>query len=166
MQIRFACHICGQHLSATDTQSEIKCPRCKRTIMVPIRSTLPSPVPDSSPQHQHRAENVQGALLKPVKVRPSKMFQKIAVIGLIAVGACFVYASHIVPRQARPQAQTYTTTVLKCQTTFQLPSRNVTLPRGSRSSSYRATSRKYAFVIEGISNPSRLPTSILDETTD
>ena len=129
MQIRFGCHICGQHLSATDTESEIKCPKCKRTIGVPIRFTLPSPVPDSSP---HRAENVQGALLSPLKVRPGKMFQKIAVIGVIAVRACLVYASHIVPRQAHPQAQTYTTAVLKCQTTFQLPNHNVTLPRGSQ----------------------------------
>lgn len=132
MQIRFGCHICGQHLSATDTESEIRCPKCKRTIMVPISSTLPSPIPDSLPQHQHRAENVPGALLKPAKVRPNKMFQKIAVIGVIAVGACFVYASHIVPRQAPPRAQTYTTAVLKCQTTFQLSNRDVTLPRGSQ----------------------------------
>jgi hypothetical protein len=60
------------------------------------------------------------------------MFQKIAVIGATAVGACFVYASHITLRQAPPQAQTYTTAVLKCPTTFQLPYRNVTLPRGSQ----------------------------------
>jgi DNA-directed RNA polymerase subunit RPC12/RpoP len=132
MQIRFGCHICGQHLSATDTQSEIKCPKCKRTIIVPIRSTLPSPVPDSSTQHQHRTENVQRALSKRAKVWPSKMFQKIAVIGAIAVGACFVYASHIALRQAPPQAQTYTTAVLKCPTTFQLRNRNVTLPRGTQ----------------------------------
>jgi DNA-directed RNA polymerase subunit RPC12/RpoP len=132
MQIRFGCHICGQHLSATDTESEITCPKCKRTIMVPIRSTLPSPVPDYSPQHQHRAENVQRALVKRAKVRPSKIFQKIAVIGAIAVGACFVYASHIAPRRAPPQAQAYTTAVLKCPTTFQLPKGNVTLPRGSQ----------------------------------
>ena len=132
MPIRFGCHICGQDLSATDTQSEIKCPRCKRTIIVPIRSTLPSPVPDSSPQHQHQTENVQRALSKRAKVWPSKMFQKIAVIGAIAVGACFVYASHIALRQAPPQAQTYTTAVLKCPTTFQLRNRNVTLPRGSQ----------------------------------
>ena len=64
--------------------------------------------------------------------KPSKMFQKIAAIGTIAVGACFVYASHIALRQAPPQAQTYTTAVLKCPTTFQLPNRNVTLPRGSQ----------------------------------
>jgi DNA-directed RNA polymerase subunit RPC12/RpoP len=127
MQIRFGCHICGQHLSATDTESEIRCPKCKRTVMVPIRSTL-----DFSPQPQQRAENVQRALLKRAKVRPSKMFQKIAVIGAIAVGACFVYASHIVPRRAPPQAQTYTTAVLKCPTTFQLSNRDVTLPRGSQ----------------------------------
>jgi trimeric autotransporter adhesin len=31
MQIRFGCHICGQHLCATDTESEITCPKCKRT---------------------------------------------------------------------------------------------------------------------------------------
>jgi DNA-directed RNA polymerase subunit RPC12/RpoP len=133
MQIRFGCHICGQHLSATDTQSEITCPKCKRTIAVPIRSTLPSPVPpDVSPQHQHRAENVQRALVKRTKVRASKMFPKIAVIGVIAVVACFVYASHKAPRPAPPQAQAYTTAVLKCPTTFQLPYRNVTLPRGSQ----------------------------------
>ena len=132
MQIRFGCHICGQHLSATDTESEIRCPKCKRTIMVPIRSTLPSPVPDSSPKHQHQAENVQPALIKRAKVRPSKMFQKITVIGATAVGACFVYASHIALREATSQAQTYTTAVLKCPTTFQLPNRNVTLPRGSQ----------------------------------
>ena len=132
MQIRFGCHICGQELSATDTQSELRCPKCKRTIMVPIRSILPSPIPDSSPQHQHRAENVHRALVKRAKGRPSKMFQKVAVIGAIAVAACFVYASHIAPRQAPPQAQTYTTAVLKCPTTFQLPNRNVTLPRGSQ----------------------------------
>jgi hypothetical protein len=95
--------------------------------MVPIRSTL-----DFSPQPQQRAENVQRALLKRAKVRPSKMFQKIAVIGAIAVGACFVYASHIAPRRAPPQAQTYTTAVLKCPTTFQLSNRDVTLPRGSQ----------------------------------
>ena len=132
MQIRFGCHICGQHLSATNTEGEIKCPKCKRTILVPIRSTLRSPIPISSPQHQHRAENVQRALVKRAKVRPSKMFQKITVIGVIAVAACFVYASHIAPRQAPPQAQRYTTAVLKCPTTFQLPKRNVTLPRGSQ----------------------------------
>ena len=132
MPIRFGCHICGQDLSATDTQGEIKCPKCKRTITVPIRSTLPSPLPDSSTQHQHRTENVQRALSKRAKVWPSKMFQKIAVIGAIAVGACFVYASHIALRQAPPQAQTYTTAVLKCPTTFQLRDRNVTLPRGSQ----------------------------------
>lgn len=130
MQIRFGCHICGQHLSATDTESEITCPKCKRTIMVPNWSTLPSPVPDFSPPHEQRAENVQRALVKRAKIRPSKMFQKIAVIGAIAVGACFVYASHVAPRQARPQAQTYITAVLKCTTTFQLPKGNVTLPRG------------------------------------
>jgi len=100
--------------------------------MVPIRSTLPSPVPDSSPQHQHQTENVQRALSKRAKVWPSKMFQKIAVIGAIAVGACFVYASHIALRKAPPQAQTYTTAVLKCPTTFQFRNRNVTLPRGSQ----------------------------------
>ena len=132
MQIRFGCHICGQHLCATYTESEIRCPNCKRTIMVPVRSTLPSPVPDSSPQHQHQTENVQRALSKRAKVWPSKMFQKIAVIGAIAVGACFVYASHIALRKAPPQAQTYTTAVLKCPTTFQLPYRSVTLPRGSQ----------------------------------
>jgi DNA-directed RNA polymerase subunit RPC12/RpoP len=134
MQIRFGCHICGQHLSATDPGSEITCPKCKRTIMVPIRSfSLPSAVPDISPQHQHRAETVQRAFVKRAKVRPSKMFQKIAVIGAIAVGACFVYASHIAaPRQAPPQAQAYTTAVLKCPTTFQLPKGNVTLPSGSQ----------------------------------
>ena len=133
MQIRFGCHICGQHLSATDPGNEITCPKCKRTIIVPIRSfTLPSPVPDVSPQHQHRAENVQRAFVKRAKVRPNKMFQRIAVFGAIAVAACFVYASHIAPRQAPPQAQTYTTAVLKCPTTFQLPNRDVTLPRGSQ----------------------------------
>jgi DNA-directed RNA polymerase subunit RPC12/RpoP len=133
MQIRFGCHICGQHLSATDPGSEITCPKCKRTIMVPIRSfSLPSPVPNISPQHQHRAETVQPAVVTRAKVRPSKIFQGIAVIGVIAVGACFVYASHISPRRAPPQAQTYTTAVLKCPTTFQLPNRDVTLPRGSQ----------------------------------
>ena len=132
MQIRFGCHICGQDLFAPDTESEIRCPKCKRTVVVPIRSTLPSPVPDSSPQHQHQTENVQRALSKRAKVWPSKMFQKIAVIGAIAVGACFVYASHIALRKAPPQAQTYTTAVLKCPTTFQLRNRNVTLPRGSQ----------------------------------
>jgi DNA-directed RNA polymerase subunit RPC12/RpoP len=132
MQIRFGCHICGQDLSATDTESEIRCSKCKRTIMVPIRSTLPSPVPDFSPQHQHRAENVQRALVKRAKVRPSKMFQKIAVIGAIAGGACFVYAGYKASAPAPPQAQTYTTAVLKCPTTFQLPYRSVTLPRGSQ----------------------------------
>ena len=132
MQIRFGCHICGQHLSATDPGTEIRCPKCKRTIMVPIRSTLPSPVPDVSPQHQHGAKNVQRALVKRTKVRAGKMFQKIAVIGAIAVGACFVYASHTALRKAPPQAQTYTTAVLRCPTTFQLPNRNVTLPRGSQ----------------------------------
>jgi ferric-dicitrate binding protein FerR (iron transport regulator) len=100
--------------------------------MVPIRSTLPSPVPDILPQHEQPAKNVQRALVKRTKVRPSKMFQKIAVMGAIAVGACFVYASRTVLRQAPPQAQTYTTAVLKCPTTFQLPKRNVTLPRGSQ----------------------------------
>jgi len=132
MQIRFGCHICGQHLSATDTESEIRCPNCKRTVMVPIRSTLPSPVPDFSWQHQHRAENVQRVLVKRARVRPSKMFQKIAMIGAIAVGACFVYAAHKASGPAPPQAQTYTTAVLKCPTTFQLPYRSVTLPRGSQ----------------------------------
>jgi DNA-directed RNA polymerase subunit RPC12/RpoP len=135
MQIRFGCHICGQHLSATNAGSEITCPKCKRTIIVPIRScTLPSPVPDISPQHQHRAETetVQRALVRRAKIRPSKMFQKIAVIGVIAVGACFVYASHIALRRAPLQAQTYTTAVLKCPTTFQLRNRDVTLPRGSQ----------------------------------
>ena len=133
MQIRFGCHICGQHLSATDPGSEIRCPKCKCTIIVPIRSfSLPSPVPDVSPQHQHRAENVQRAFVKRAKVRPNKMFQTIAVIGAIAVAACFAYASHIALRQAPPQAQTYTTAVLKCPTTFQLPNRDVTLPRGSQ----------------------------------
>ena len=75
---------------------------------------------------------MQRAFVKRANVWPSKMFQKIAVIGAIAVGACFVYASHIAPRQAPPQAQTYTTAVLKCPTTFRLPSREVTLPRGSQ----------------------------------
>jgi hypothetical protein len=130
MQIRFAC-ICGQHLSGTDPGSVITCPKCKLTIMVPIRSTLPSPVPDYSPQHQQRAKNVQRALVKRTKVRASKMFQKIAVIGVIAVVACFVYASHKAPRPAPPHAQTYATAVLKCPTTFHLPYRDVTLPRGS-----------------------------------
>jgi DNA-directed RNA polymerase subunit RPC12/RpoP len=132
MQIRFGCHICGQRLSATDTEEEIRCPKCKRTVMVPIRSTLPSPIPDVSPQHRHRTENVQRALVKRAKVRPSKMFKKIAVVGAIAVGACFVYASHIAQRHAPPQAETYTTAVLKCPTTFQLSNRNITLPRGSQ----------------------------------
>ena len=132
MQIRFGCHICGQHLSAPDTESEIRCSKCKRTIMVPIWSTLPSPVPDISPQHQHQRENVKHALFKRAKVWPSKMFQKIAVLGTIVIGACFVYASQIAPRQAPPHAQTYRTAVLKCPTTFRLPSREVTLPRGSQ----------------------------------
>ena len=132
MQIRFGCHICGQDLSAPDTESEIRCPKCKRTVVVPIRSTLPSPVPDFSTQHQHEAENVQHALVKHPKIRRSKMFQKIAVIGAIAVGACFVYAAHKASGPAPPQAQTYTTAVLKCPTTFQLPYRSVTLPRGSQ----------------------------------
>ena len=132
MQIRFGCHTCGQHLSATDTEEEIRCPKCKRTVTVPIRSTLPSPVPEISPPHEQPAKNVQRALVNRTKVRPSKMFQKIAVIGAIAVGACFVYASHIALRKAPPQAQTYATAVLRCPTTFQLPNRNVTLPRGSQ----------------------------------
>jgi DNA-directed RNA polymerase subunit RPC12/RpoP len=132
MQIRFGCHICGQHLSATDAESEIRCPKCKRTVMVPIRSTLPSPVPDFSPQHQHQAENVHPAPLNRANGGLSKMFQKIAVISAIAVGACVVYAAHKASGPAPPQAQTYTTAVLKCPTTFQLPYRNVTLPRGSQ----------------------------------
>ena len=132
MQIRFSCPRCARHLSSTDTEIDMTCPNCKATVGVPIRSTLPSPVPDISPQHQHQAENVHRALVKRAKVRPSKMFQKFAVIGAIAVGACFVYASHIAPRRAPPQAQAYTTAVLKCPTTFQLPYRNVTLPRGSQ----------------------------------
>jgi hypothetical protein len=131
MQIRFSCPVCAQHLSATDTDTMI-CPNCKAMVGVPIRSTLPSPVPDYSPQHQQRAKNVQRALVKRTKVRESKMFQKIAVIGVITVVACFVYASHIALRPAPPQAQTYTTAVLKCPTTFKLPHRNVTLPRGSQ----------------------------------
>src|SRR4029077_17990669 len=132
MQIRFGCHICGQPLSATDTEEEIRCPKCKHKVMVPIRSTLPSPVPEISPQHEQPAKNVRRALSKGAKVWPSKMFQKIAAIGAIAVGACFVYASHIALRQAPPQAQTYTTAVLRCPTTFQLRNRNVTLPPGSQ----------------------------------
>jgi ferric-dicitrate binding protein FerR (iron transport regulator) len=60
------------------------------------------------------------------------MFQKIAVIGAIAVGGCFVYAAHKASGPAPPQAQTYTTAVLKCPTTFQLRNRDVTLPRGSQ----------------------------------
>src|SRR3954453_18254189 len=132
MQIRFECHICGQQLSATDPGTEITCPKCKRTSVIPIRSfSLPSPLPDISPQHQHRSGTVQRALAKRAKVWPSQMFQKITVIGIIAVGACFVYASHIAPRRSHPQAQTYTTAVLKCPTTFQLPN-YVTLPRGSQ----------------------------------
>jgi DNA-directed RNA polymerase subunit RPC12/RpoP len=133
MQITFECHICGQHLSAADPGTEITCPKCKRTIVVPIRSfSLASPVPDISPQHQHRSGTVQRAFAKRANVWPGPMFQKITVIGIIAVGACFVYASHIAPRRAPPQAQTYTTAVLKCPTTFQLPNRDVTLPRGSQ----------------------------------
>jgi DNA-directed RNA polymerase subunit RPC12/RpoP len=132
MQIRFGCHICGQHLSATDTEEEIRCPKCKRTIAVPIRSTLPSLASDVSPQHSHAAKNVQHALVKCTKVRPSKTFQKMAVVGALAIGACFVYASHTALRQPPPQAQTYTTAVLKCPTTFLLRDREVTLPRGSQ----------------------------------
>jgi len=41
MQIRFGCHICGQHLSATDTEEEIRCPKCKRTVMDLISDALP-----------------------------------------------------------------------------------------------------------------------------
>ena len=133
MQIRFGCHICGQTLSATEPGSEIKCPKCKRTIIVPIRSVpLPSQVGDTPRQHQYQAETVQRAFVKHARVRPTKTFQKIAVIGGIAVGACFVYASHIAPRRVGPQTQIYTTAVLKCPITFQLPKRNVTLPRGSQ----------------------------------
>lgn len=132
MQIRFGCHICGEHLSATHPGNEITCPKCKRTIMVPIRSTLRPRISDVSPQHEQPAKNVQHGLVTRTKVRPSKVLQKIAVIGTIAVGACFVYASHRTLRQAPPQAQTYTTAVLKCSTTFQLRNRNVTLPRGSQ----------------------------------
>src|SRR6516162_3364897 len=79
-------------------------------------STLPSPVPDYSPQHQQRAKNVQRALVKRTKVRAGKMFQKIAVVGVIALVASFIYASHKAPRPAPPQTQTYTTAVLKCPT--------------------------------------------------
>ena len=129
MRIRFGCHICGQHLCATDTESEITCPKCKRTIGVPIRSTLPSPVPDVSPQHQQPAKNVQRALVKRTKVSPSKVFGEIVVIGAIAVAAWFLYGLHKPPAPAPPQ---YTTAVLKRPTTFQLPNRNVTLPRGSQ----------------------------------
>jgi DNA-directed RNA polymerase subunit RPC12/RpoP len=103
MQIRFGCHICGQHLSATDTESEITCPKCKRTIMVPIRSTLPSPVPVASPQHQHRAKNVQRALVKRTKVWLSKVFGKIVVIGAVAVAAWFLYGLHKASGPAPPQ---------------------------------------------------------------
>jgi hypothetical protein len=129
MRIRFGCHICGQHLCATDTESEITCPKCKRTIGVPIRSTLPSPVPDVSPQHQQPAKNVQRALVKRTKVSPSKVFGEIVVIGAIAVAAWFLYGLHKPPGPAPLQ---YTTAVLKRPTTFQIPNRNVTLPRGSQ----------------------------------
>jgi DNA-directed RNA polymerase subunit RPC12/RpoP len=129
MPIRFGCHICSQHLSATDTESEITCPKCKRTIMVPIRSTLPSPVPDVSPQHQHRAKNVQRALVKRTKVWLSKVFGKIVVIGAVAVAAWFLYGLHKASGPAPPQ---HTTAVLKRPTTFQLPNRKVTLPHGSQ----------------------------------
>jgi hypothetical protein len=132
MQIRFGCHICGQAVSGTLPGSEVRCPKCKRLIIVPIWSTLAAPIPDVPPYH-HRAENVQGPLLNRVNTGPRKMFQKIAAISLIAIGACFVYASQIAPRPAAPpQTQTYTTAVLKCPTTFQLRNRNVTLPRGSQ----------------------------------
>jgi hypothetical protein len=97
--------------------------------MVPIRSTLPSPVPDFSPQHQQGATNVQYAVVKRTKIQPSKVFGKIAVIGAIAVSAWFVYGLHKAPGPAFPQ---YTTAVLKRPTTFQLPNRNITLPRGSQ----------------------------------
>src|SRR5437867_12851976 len=113
MQITFGCHICGQHLSATDTESEITCPKCKRTIMVPIRSTLPSPVPDVSPQHQHRAKNFC-ALVKRTNW-PSKVFGEIVVIGAIAVAAWFIYGLHKPPG---PAPQQYTTAVLRSPTTF------------------------------------------------
>ena len=161
MQIRFGCHICGQQLCATDPGSEITCPKCKRTIIVPIRSfTLPSPIPDISTQHQPRAENVQRAFVKRANVWPSKMFQKIAVIGAIAVGACFVYASHIATRQAPPQAQTYTTAVLKCPTTFQLRNRDVTLARGSHLVCITRRVGNPRPPIVAISNPSPLPMAI------
>jgi hypothetical protein len=132
MQIRFSCPVCAQHLSSTYTESAITCPNCKASVGVPIRSTLPSPVPDVSPQHQQRAKNLQRPLVKRTKVRPIKMFGKIAVIGAIAVGAWFVYNTHKAPRLAPPRPPTYTTAVLKRPTTFQLPYRNVTLPRGSQ----------------------------------
>ena len=164
MQIRFGCHICGQDLSAPDTESEIRCPKCKRTIMVPIRSTLPSPVPDFSPQHQHRAENVQRALVKRAKVRPSKMFQKIAVIGAIALGACFVYAAYIAPRPGSSAGADIHNCSAKVPDHVSASVSAVSrFLAAASSSSYRATSRKYASATEATSNPCPLPTSILDE---
>jgi hypothetical protein len=59
-----------------------------------MQSTLPPRLPDFSPRPQQPAENPQPALVKRTKLRPIKMFGKIAVIGAIAVGAWFVYDSH------------------------------------------------------------------------
>jgi len=84
MELRFACPTCGQHLSAIPAQIGVTapCPNCNAAVTVPVQSTLPP------------AENPQPALVKRTKVRPIKMFGKIAVIGAIAVGAWFVYDSH------------------------------------------------------------------------
>lgn len=96
MELRFACPTCGQHLSAIPTQIGVTapCPNCNAAVTVPMQSTLPPRLPDFSPQPQEPAENPQPALVKRTKVRPIKMFGKIAVIGAIAVGAWFVYDSH------------------------------------------------------------------------
>src|ERR1043166_829679 len=134
MQLRFGCPRCSQDLSAEDTKigMTVQCPRCKAAVVVPIASTLPPPVRNFSPQHQQRAKNVQPALVKRTKIRPIKMFGKIAVIGAIAVGAWFLYDWYKTPGPAPRQAETYTTAVLKRPTTFQLSYGNVTLPRGSQ----------------------------------
>jgi hypothetical protein len=70
------------------------CPTCNAAVTVPMQSNLPPKLPDFSPQRQQPPQNPQGTAVKRTKARPIKLFGKIVVIGVVAVGAWFVYDSH------------------------------------------------------------------------
>jgi hypothetical protein len=87
MELRFACPICGQHLSAISAHIGItaQCPNCNAAVTVPIQSTLPPKVPTFSPQPQQPPQDPQGGVIKRTKFWTPKKLAAMTIIGVVAI---------------------------------------------------------------------------------